>query len=111
MRNATCVETQTSKAPTQVHLLSISYTVVKSENDSLWSCQRVFSRASTIFVILYINDMPESLNHSSPLLYADDSEIYASFNDCADFVDKVNHDLESILKCMEGKKQATNPAQ
>ncbi len=27
MRNATCVETQTSKAPTQVNLLSIPYTV------------------------------------------------------------------------------------
>jgi hypothetical protein len=34
--------------------------------------------------------MPDSLSHSTPSLYADDTEIYASSNDCADLVNKVN---------------------
>ncbi len=49
-------------------------------------------------ILLYINDMPDSLSHSSPSLYADDTEIYASSNDCADLVNKVNIDLENIRK-------------
>ena len=30
--------------------------------------------------------MPDSLSHSTPSLYAEDTEIYASSNDCADLV-------------------------
>jgi hypothetical protein len=44
--------------------------------------------------------MPDSLSHSTPSPYADDTEIYSSSNDCADLVDKVNIDLENIRKCM-----------
>jgi hypothetical protein len=40
--------------------------------------------------------MPDSLSHLTPSLYTDDTEIYASSNDCADLVDKVNIDLENI---------------
>ncbi len=39
--------------------------------------------------LVYITNMLESLNHSTPSLYADDTEIYASSNDCADLVDQV----------------------
>ncbi|CAB4037377.1 Hypothetical predicted protein, partial [Paramuricea clavata] len=41
-----------------------------------------------LLFLLYINDMPDSLSHLTPSLYADDTEIYASSNDCADLVDK-----------------------
>ena len=32
--------------------------------------------------------MPDSLSHSTPSLYADATETYAYFNDCADLVDR-----------------------
>ena len=50
------------------------------------------------------------LSHSTPSLYADDTEIYASSNDCADLVDKVNIDLENICKCMIQKKLQIHPS-
>ena len=53
---------------------------IESENDNLWSSTRVYFRSPIILVIIYINDMPESLNYSTPSLYADDTEIYASSN-------------------------------
>ena len=51
-----------------------------------------------LLFLLYINDMPESLNYSTPSLYADDTEIFASSNDCGGLVHKVNNDLENIRK-------------
>ena len=58
------------------------------------------SSLSPLLFLLCINDMPESLNYSTPSLYADDTEIYASSNDCVDLVPKVNNDLENIRKWM-----------
>ncbi|CAB4036999.1 long-chain-fatty-acid-- ligase 5, partial [Paramuricea clavata] len=37
--------------------------------------------------------MPDSISHLTPSLYADDTEIYASSNDCADLVDKCGHEI------------------
>ena len=42
---------------------------------------------------MYINDMPDLLSHSTPSLYADDTEICASSNDC---VDLEYIDLENV---------------
>ena len=53
-----------------------------------------------LLFLLYVNDMPESLNYSTPSLYADDTEIYTSSNDCGDLVHKINDDLENIRKWM-----------
>ncbi len=54
--------------------------------------------------------MPDSLSHSTPSLYADDTEIYASSNDCADLVNKVNIDLENIRKWMMQNKLQIHPS-
>jgi hypothetical protein len=54
--------------------------------------------------------MPDSLSHSTPSLYADDTEIYASSNDCADLVDKVNIDLENIRKWTIRNKLKIHPS-
>ena len=37
--------------------------------------------------------MPDSLNYLALYLYADDTVIYGSSNDCDDLVDKVNSDV------------------
>ena len=63
-----------------------------------------------LLFLLYINDMPDSLSHLTPSLYADDTEIYASSNDCADLVDKVNIDLENIRKWMIQNKLQIHPS-
>jgi hypothetical protein len=58
-----------------------------------------------LLFLLYINDMPDSLSYSVSSLYADDTELYASSNNCDDLVDKVNFDLQNIhIKCMIGNK-------
>ncbi len=63
-----------------------------------------------LLFLLYINDMPESLNYSTPSLYADDTEIYASCNDCGDLVHKINNDLENIRKWMIKNKLQIHPS-
>jgi hypothetical protein len=57
-----------------------------------------------LLFLLYINDMPDSLSYSVSSLYADGTEIYASSNNCDDLVDKINFDLQNILKWMIEKK-------
>ena len=46
----------------------------------------------------------------TPSLYADDTEIYASSNDCAYLFDKVNIDLENIHKWMIQNKLQIHPS-
>ena len=62
-----------------------------------------------LLFLLYINDMPDSLNHSTPSLYADDTEICASSNDCVDLVNKVNIDLDSTYQWMLQNKLQIHP--
>ncbi len=83
--------------------MCVKCTLNGSENDNLWSSTRVYSR-------LYINDMPESLNYSTPSLFADDTETYASSNDCVDLVPKVNNDLENVRKWMIKNKLQIQPS-
>jgi hypothetical protein len=61
-----------------------------------------------LLFLLYINDMPDSLSYSVSSLYADDTEIYASSNNCDDLVDKVNFDIQNIHKWMIENKLQTH---
>jgi hypothetical protein len=61
-----------------------------------------------LLFLLYINDMPDSLSYSVSSLYADDTEIYASSNNCDDHVDKVNFDIQNIHKWMIENKLQTH---
>ena len=53
--------------------------------------------------------MPDLLSHSTPSLYADDTEICASSRNYADLVAKVNIDLESTHKWMLKNKLQIHP--
>ena len=44
--------------------------------------------------------MPKSLKYVIPLMYADDTEIYASSKHGDDLVANVNSDLENVRKWM-----------
>ena len=43
-----------------------------------------------LLFLLYINDLPECLQRTTPCLYADDTQIFAS---SAELIDSLNHDL------------------
>ena len=62
-----------------------------------------------LLFLLYINDIPDSLSHSTPSLYADDTEICASSRNYADLVAKVNIDLENTHKWMLKNKLQIHP--
>ncbi len=47
-----------------------------------------------LLLVLYINDMPDSLSNSTVSHYADDTDICASSYDYADLVGKINTDHE-----------------
>ena len=53
--------------------------------------------------------MPDSLSHSTPSLYADDTEICASSRNYADLVAKVNIDLENTHKWILKKQTSNTP--
>ena len=53
--------------------------------------------------------MPDSLSHSTPSLYVDDTEIWSSSRNYADLVAKVNIDLENTHKWMLKNKLQIHP--
>ena len=58
--------------------------------------------------LLYINDMLYPLCYLAPSLHADDAVIYGSSNDCDDFVEKVNSDLDNVHNWMIQNKLQTH---
>ena len=62
-----------------------------------------------LLFLLYINDMPDSLRHSIPSLYADDKEIFTSSENYDDLAAKVNIDLEITNRCMQKNKLQIHP--
>ena len=49
-----------------------------------------------LLFLLYINDLPQCLNHCKSILYADDTLLYYSGKTVADLQLKINTDLESL---------------
>ena len=62
-----------------------------------------------LLFLLYINDMPDSLNNTTPSLYADDSEIYASSDNSSDLISKLNEDLKNLSWWMRKNKLQIHP--
>ncbi len=53
--------------------------------------------------------MPKSLKYSTPSMYADDTEIYASSNNCDELVANLNCDLDNVRKWMLQNKLQIHP--
>ena len=49
-----------------------------------------------LLFLLYINDMPKCLKSTTPCVYADDTEIFASSHDYHSLVKNLNNDLKNL---------------
>ena len=58
---------------------------------------------------LYINDMPKCLKSTTPCLYADDTEIFASSPDYDTLVKNLNDDLKNIHTWLTKNKLQHHP--
>jgi hypothetical protein len=62
-----------------------------------------------LLFLLYINDLPECLSKTTPRLYADDTQIFASSTVYADLIEKLNSDLNQISKWLAINKLQHHP--
>ena len=54
--------------------------------------------------LLYINDLPQYLKFTTPGLYADDTQIFASSDNYDELVDLLNSDLKNISRWLSDNK-------
>jgi hypothetical protein len=62
-----------------------------------------------LLFLLYINDLPQCLQKTTPGLYADDTEIYASSHSVNDLIDNINYNLNIVTQWMENNKLRIPP--
>ena len=75
----------------------VNGTTSTPKKDCLWSSSGIHIMA--IIVLLYINDLPDSLDNTTPCLYADDTHIFSSAKDAAELIFNLNNDLDKISQC------------
>jgi hypothetical protein len=65
-----------------------------------------------LFFLLYINDLPHCLNKTKPRLFADDTNLTASFSKFYDWPrdSAINSDLENLRKWLIANKLSLNVA-
>ena len=51
-----------------------------------------------LLFLLYINDIPDCFEKSTPCLYADDTQTFPSAKDCKELNADLNHDLHNVSK-------------
>ena len=57
-----------------------------------------------LLFLLYINDLPDCLEKSTPCLYADYTQIFSSAKDCEELNANLNHDLHNVSQWLVKKK-------
>ena len=63
-----------------------------------------------LFLLLYINDLPECLDNTRPRLFADDTNLTASGKSLNDIEIAVNFDLENLKDWLMANKLSLNAA-
>ena len=58
-----------------------------------------------LLLLLYINDLPDCLKLTTPCMYADDTQIFASFHDANELIVKLNSDLAHKLQMHPSKSK------
>jgi hypothetical protein len=62
-----------------------------------------------LLFLLYISDLSQCLQKTTPGLYAEDTEIYASSHNVNDLIDNINYDLNIVTQSMENNKLQIHP--
>ena len=57
-----------------------------------------------LMFLLYINDLPQYLKFTTPGLYADDTQIFASYDNYDELVELLNSDLKNISRWLSDNK-------
>ncbi len=68
----------------------------------MWSSTGIY--LGPLMFLLYISDLPECVKNTTPGMYADDTQIYASSASFSELVTKLNQDLENIVKWLSQNK-------
>ena len=69
-----------------------------------------FYTVGPLLFLLYINDLPESLKLTTPCMYADDTQIFASSPDAHKLIVKLNSNLAQVRKWLIKNKNALTAA-
>ena len=57
-----------------------------------------------LLFLIYINDLPNCLKKTAPCLYADDTQIFASFHDPVELANDINSDLVNVMNWLNVNK-------
>jgi hypothetical protein len=57
-----------------------------------------------LLFLLYINDLPDSLDNTTPCLYADDTQIFSSAKDSVELIFNLTNDLNKISQWLTSNK-------
>jgi len=61
-----------------------------------------------LLFIIYTNDLPNSLNNTKAILFADDTTIFAHDHNLTNLYSKINYDLESLYDWFKANKLSLN---
>ena len=58
---------------------------------------------------MYINDLPDCLDKTTPCLYADDTQIFSAAKDLAELTKNLNHDVNKLREWLTRDKLQHHP--
>ena len=66
------------------------------------------SRLGPLLFLIYINDLPNSLNYATPRMFADDTSVSYASNSAEELQNVINSELESLNKWLITNKLSLN---
>ena len=63
-----------------------------------------------LLFLIYINDLPNCLKKTTPCLYADDTQIFATSNDSVKLANDLNSDIENVTDWLNVNKLQSHPS-
>jgi hypothetical protein len=86
----------------------VQYNNVSSSANTITCGVLQSSILGPLFFILYINDLPNALNITESLLFADDTSMYYSHTDPISLINVLNDELRNVDRWMKANKLSVN---